>query len=322
MLGLFTFIATWTNFFWPFIVLDPGNPTLPVALQQLQAAYFVDYSLVLAGVVLAAIPLLILLRRRRAAARVRHHARSSQGMTLNLTPPGRPAKPAAGAQDSPAGTRKVPDGLRPRRRHRGLPDRGRPPRGRAHRLDLGHLLAHPGRGRRRRHRRHRLRPLPPVCRRRGAHEVASACSPTASPTSWARVCPDGGRSTPQGPRLLRAARRLAPRRRDRAVADALPLGPARRRSRTGAAGPVARDGRPLRRLRPRRARPARRPGRTWTTLNEPWCSAFLGYTAGMHAPGRSRPPTVSPPRTTSCSATAGPCRRCAPATPPSSSGSR
>ncbi len=25
---------------------------------------------------------------------------------------------------------------------------------------------------------------------------------------------------------------------------------------------------------------------TWTTLNEPWCSAFLGYTAGIHAPGR------------------------------------
>ncbi|MFE4466566.1 GH1 family beta-glucosidase [Oerskovia sp. NPDC056781] len=28
----------------------------------------------------------------------------------------------------------------------------------------------------------------------------------------------------------------------------------------------------------------------WTTLNEPWCSAFLGYTGGVHAPGRqSRP---------------------------------
>lgn len=26
--------------------------------------------------------------------------------------------------------------------------------------------------------------------------------------------------------------------------------------------------------------------RHWTTLNEPWCSAFLGYTAGIHAPGR------------------------------------
>ena len=26
---------------------------------------------------------------------------------------------------------------------------------------------------------------------------------------------------------------------------------------------------------------------TWTTLNEPWCSAFLGYTSGEHAPGGS-----------------------------------
>ncbi len=28
---------------------------------------------------------------------------------------------------------------------------------------------------------------------------------------------------------------------------------------------------------------------TWTTLNEPWCSAFLGYTAGIHAPGNTDP---------------------------------
>jgi beta-glucosidase len=28
---------------------------------------------------------------------------------------------------------------------------------------------------------------------------------------------------------------------------------------------------------------------TWTTLNEPWCSAFLGYCAGAHAPGRKEP---------------------------------
>ncbi|GHJ47827.1 beta-glucosidase [Catellatospora sp. TT07R-123] len=25
---------------------------------------------------------------------------------------------------------------------------------------------------------------------------------------------------------------------------------------------------------------------TWTTLNEPWCSSFLGYASGIHAPGR------------------------------------
>lgn len=60
MLALFVFISTWTNFFWPFIVLDRQNPTLPVALSLLSANYFVDYSVVLAGVILSTIPLLIL----------------------------------------------------------------------------------------------------------------------------------------------------------------------------------------------------------------------------------------------------------------------
>lgn len=27
----------------------------------------------------------------------------------------------------------------------------------------------------------------------------------------------------------------------------------------------------------------------WTTLNEPWCSAYLGYGSGVHAPGRTEP---------------------------------
>ncbi|MEU0371575.1 GH1 family beta-glucosidase [Streptomyces sp. NPDC006283] len=27
----------------------------------------------------------------------------------------------------------------------------------------------------------------------------------------------------------------------------------------------------------------------WSTLNEPWCSAFLGYASGVHAPGRTDP---------------------------------
>jgi len=60
MLGLFTFIMSWTNFFWPFLVLNQDNPTLPVSLASLQANYFVDYSIVLAGVLLATVPLLIL----------------------------------------------------------------------------------------------------------------------------------------------------------------------------------------------------------------------------------------------------------------------
>ena len=72
-----------------------------------------------------------------------------------------------------------------------------------------------------------------------------------------------------------------------ALGHALPLGPAAAAARTPAAG---------RRATPPSASPstprvvherARRPGRAiWTTLNEPWCSAFLGYAAGHHAPGR------------------------------------
>lgn len=57
MLGLFTFVGSWTNFFWPFIVLGAENPTLPVMLQLLQASYFKDYSLIMSGVVISTLPL-------------------------------------------------------------------------------------------------------------------------------------------------------------------------------------------------------------------------------------------------------------------------
>lgn len=60
MLGLFTFVSAWNNFFWPFIVLDRQDPTLPVALSLLQSNHFVDYSIVLAGVLLSTVPLLLL----------------------------------------------------------------------------------------------------------------------------------------------------------------------------------------------------------------------------------------------------------------------
>ncbi|HZL05099.1 MAG TPA: carbohydrate ABC transporter permease [Coriobacteriia bacterium] len=59
MLALFTFVGSWTAFFWPFIVLGGRNPTLPVALQLLQASYFKDYALIMAGVVAATVPLIL-----------------------------------------------------------------------------------------------------------------------------------------------------------------------------------------------------------------------------------------------------------------------
>ncbi|MPV37513.1 carbohydrate ABC transporter permease [Georgenia subflava] len=59
MLALFTFVGSWTNFFWPFVVLGASNPTLPVAIQLLQASYFKDYSLIMAGVLASTLPLIL-----------------------------------------------------------------------------------------------------------------------------------------------------------------------------------------------------------------------------------------------------------------------
>lgn len=60
MLGLFTFIGSWTNYFWPSIALGTTNPTLPVALQLLQAGFFKDIPLMMAGVLVSVVPLLVL----------------------------------------------------------------------------------------------------------------------------------------------------------------------------------------------------------------------------------------------------------------------
>ncbi|QEE62409.1 carbohydrate ABC transporter permease [Salinibacterium sp. dk2585] len=59
ILGLFTFMTAWTDYLWPMLVL-PDNPTLQVALGQLQSGYYVDFSIVLTGAILATLPLLIL----------------------------------------------------------------------------------------------------------------------------------------------------------------------------------------------------------------------------------------------------------------------
>lgn len=60
MLSLFTFIGAWTSYFWPSIVLGSSNPTLPVALQLLQAGFFKDIALIMSGVLISVVPLLAL----------------------------------------------------------------------------------------------------------------------------------------------------------------------------------------------------------------------------------------------------------------------
>ena len=60
ILALFTFMLAWTDFLWPLIILNAQNPTLQTALSQLQSGYYIDFSVVLTGAVMATIPVLVL----------------------------------------------------------------------------------------------------------------------------------------------------------------------------------------------------------------------------------------------------------------------
>jgi cellobiose transport system permease protein len=58
-LGIFTFISVWNDYLWPLIVMtDPNKITLQVALTQLNGIYGTDYSMVMAGALMAVVPLI------------------------------------------------------------------------------------------------------------------------------------------------------------------------------------------------------------------------------------------------------------------------
>lgn len=59
-LGMFTFIAAWNDYLWPLIVLtNPDKLTLQVALSQLNTAHGKDYGMLMAGALMAVVPLLV-----------------------------------------------------------------------------------------------------------------------------------------------------------------------------------------------------------------------------------------------------------------------
>jgi cellobiose transport system permease protein len=60
VLGLLTFMNTWNDFLWPFIVLNARNPTVQVAVSDIATvAYTPDYSLILTGCFIAILPLFL-----------------------------------------------------------------------------------------------------------------------------------------------------------------------------------------------------------------------------------------------------------------------
>lgn len=60
-LALLTFLANWNDFLWPLYVLfSPERLTIQPGLSTLQSAYTTDYAIIMAGGVIASLPVLIL----------------------------------------------------------------------------------------------------------------------------------------------------------------------------------------------------------------------------------------------------------------------
>jgi multiple sugar transport system permease protein len=59
-LAVLSFLTNWNDFLWPvFVLFTPGSLTLPPGLSILQGAYTTNYAVIMAGGVIASIPVLI-----------------------------------------------------------------------------------------------------------------------------------------------------------------------------------------------------------------------------------------------------------------------
>ncbi|MBT2541551.1 carbohydrate ABC transporter permease [Streptomyces sp. ISL-44] len=60
VLFLITFVQSWNDFFWPFVVLSTDNATVQVSMAGLSQGYVPDQSVIMAGALLGTLPLLLL----------------------------------------------------------------------------------------------------------------------------------------------------------------------------------------------------------------------------------------------------------------------
>ena len=182
----------------------------------------------------------------------------------------------------------APPRLRVRRGHRVVPDRGRGPRPTAA------------------CRRSGTRSAPPPARRTWATAATSPATTTTATKqdvalladlgfdayrfsiAWPRVMDANGRINDKRRRLLQAPARSARRTRASPPGPRCTTGTCRSTCRIAAAGSTAR--RPTASPTTPRRWAAIFKGRMagWMTLNEPYCSAFIGHTEGRHAPGLDR----------------------------------
>jgi cellobiose transport system permease protein len=59
VLGMLTFVQAWNDFFWPIIALTQDNPTVQVALLGLGQGYVPDHAIIMAGTLIATLPLVV-----------------------------------------------------------------------------------------------------------------------------------------------------------------------------------------------------------------------------------------------------------------------
>jgi len=60
VLGLLTFMETWNDFLWPYLILTNKTPTVQVSLKLLATGYYTtDYVMIFTGTAMALVPLLL-----------------------------------------------------------------------------------------------------------------------------------------------------------------------------------------------------------------------------------------------------------------------
>ena len=146
---VYAFLFAWDELLFVAALTQHNAETIPIGIRNFIGNYQERTAQLMAAGVVSTLPVLIAFFATQRWLVQGHHRRGGEGMTATATP-------------RRARRRRVPAGLPLRRRHGGVPDRGRRARGRARRVDLGSLLPHARRRRQRRHRRRRLRPLPPL----------------------------------------------------------------------------------------------------------------------------------------------------------------
>jgi multiple sugar transport system permease protein len=60
-LAIFTFLGQWNNFLWPLVITNSEKMrTLPVGLAAFQSQYSIQWNLLMAGSVIAVLPILLI----------------------------------------------------------------------------------------------------------------------------------------------------------------------------------------------------------------------------------------------------------------------